>query len=80
MDKLLQAQVEELEISNATRSPRDIVKAKYADLKSEGDVDRIIEEAVDHLEGVAEAKKPPDPQIKPGETSDQKSMEQQGSE
>jgi hypothetical protein len=80
VDKLLQAQVEELEISNATRSPRDIVKAKYADLKSEGDVDRIIEEAVDHLEDVAEAKKPPDPQIKPGETSDQKSMEQQESE
>lgn len=77
VDKLLSAQVEELEIANATRSPRDIIKSKYPGLLSEGDVDRIIEEAVEHLEGVAEATEPPDPMVKPGETSDQKSIEQQ---
>lgn len=80
VDKLLAAQVEEIEISSATRSPRDIVKSKYPGIQSEEDVDRIIEEAVDHLEDVAEAKKPPEPLtpgVKPAETSDQKSVEQQ---
>jgi hypothetical protein len=75
IDELLKAQVEQIELSNLTRTHAEIIKAKHPEISSEDQVKKIIEANLDMLEDISDSKAKP-VAIKGPETTEKKSQEQ----